>query len=70
MATSVRNSQANGIFKRVNQTIMGMLHIAEIDMATTVSENDIADFLTYAAWAVCSTYHAVLKVFPGTAIFG
>eukprot|EP00804_Cyclotella_cryptica_P022986 CCRYP_014983-RA/>CCRYP_014983-RA protein AED:0.46 eAED:0.46 QI:0/0/0/1/0/0/3/0/200 len=40
------------------------------DMADTVSESDIADFLTNAAWAVRSTYHTVLKTSPGAAIFG
>jgi hypothetical protein len=39
-------------------------------MANTVSESDIADFLTNAAWAVCSTYHTVLKTLPGAARFG
>ena len=47
-----------------------MLRTAEIDMADTVSESDIADFLTNAAWAVCSTYHTLLKASPGAAIFG
>ena len=47
-----------------------MLHIAENDMANTVSESDIADILTNAAWAICSTYHMVLKASPGAAIFG
>ncbi len=50
--------------------IMGMLCTAEIDMAHTVSEREIADFLTNAAWAICSTYHMVLKASPGAAIFG
>ncbi len=27
-------------------------------------------FLTNAAWAICSTYHTVLKASPGAAIFG
>eukprot|EP00804_Cyclotella_cryptica_P019352 CCRYP_006195-RA/>CCRYP_006195-RA protein AED:0.46 eAED:0.46 QI:0/-1/0/1/-1/1/1/0/89 len=49
---------------------MAMLCIADLDMADTVSESDIADFLTNAAWAVCSTYHTVLKTSPGAAIFG
>ena len=49
---------------------MGMLRTAEINMADTVSESDIADFLTNAAWAVCSTYLTVLKASPGAAIFG
>eukprot|EP00804_Cyclotella_cryptica_P019638 CCRYP_013981-RA/>CCRYP_013981-RA protein AED:0.47 eAED:0.47 QI:0/-1/0/1/-1/0/1/0/133 len=35
-----------------------------------MSESDIADFLTNAAWAVRSTYHTVLKTSPGAAIFG
>jgi hypothetical protein len=39
-------------------------------MADTINESDIADFLTNAAWAVCSTYHTVLKTSPGAAIFG
>ena len=47
-----------------------MLRTAELDMADTVSESDIADFLTNAAWAVRSTYHTVLKTSPGAAIFG
>ena len=46
-----------------------MLCTAEIDMANTVRECDIADFLTNAAWAICSTYHTVLKASPGKAIF-
>ena len=53
--SSVKNPQANAIFESVHQTIMGMLCTAEIDMADTVSKSDIADFLTNAAWAVCST---------------
>ena len=68
--TSVRNPQANAILERVHQTIMAMLRTAELDMTNTVSESDIADFLTNAAWAVRSTYHTVLKTSPGAAIFG
>ena len=48
---------------------MGMLCTAKIDMANTVSESDIADFFTNATWAICSTYHMVLKASPGAAIF-
>eukprot|EP00804_Cyclotella_cryptica_P025130 CCRYP_012980-RA/>CCRYP_012980-RA protein AED:0.39 eAED:0.39 QI:0/-1/0/1/-1/1/1/0/418 len=68
--TSVKNPQANAILERVHQTIMAMLRTAELDMADTISESDIADFLTNAAWAVRSTYHTVLKTSPGAAIFG
>ena len=68
--TSVRNPQANAILKQVHQTIMAMLCTAELDMTDTVSKSDIADFLTNAAWAVCSTYHTVLNTSPGAAIFG
>ena len=68
--TSVKNPQANAILERVNHMIMWMLHTAEIDVAVIVSESDIADFLTNAAWAVRSTYHTVLKASPSAAIFG
>jgi hypothetical protein len=49
---------------------MDMLRIAEIDMADSVKPNDIDVFLSDAAWAIRSTYHMVLKVSPGAAIFG
>ena len=54
----------------MHQVIMMMLHTAEIDMATSVAPSDIATLLTYAAWAIRSTYHMVLKASPGAAIFG
>jgi hypothetical protein len=47
-----------------------MMHTAELDMANTADPGDVADFLNDAAWAVCSTYHTVLKASPGAAIFG
>ena len=68
--TSIRNPQTNAILERVHQTIMAMLRTAELDMTETVSESDIADFLTNAAWAVHSTYNTVLETLPGAASFG
>ena len=47
-----------------------MLRTSELDMAKTVKASDIDVFLSDAAWAVCSTYHTVLKASPGAAIFG
>ncbi len=38
--------------------------------AMLVKTSDINVFLSDAAWAVCSTYHTVLKASPGAAIFG
>jgi hypothetical protein len=38
-----------------------MLHTAELDMADSVVPNDGNVFLDNAAWAICSTYHTVLK---------
>ena len=49
---------------------MRMLHTDEINKANIVGESDIADFFINAAWAICSTYHSVLKASPGAAIFG
>ena len=68
--TSVKNPQANAILERVHQVLMSMLRTAEIDMANSVAPSDIDAFLTNAAWAICSTYHTVLKASPGAAIFG
>jgi hypothetical protein len=38
-------------------------------MQETVTEDDIADFIANASWAIRSTYHTVLKSSPGAAIF-
>jgi hypothetical protein len=46
------------------------LRTSKLNMAETVKASDIDVFLSDAAWAVCSTYHTVLKAFPGEAIFG
>ena len=59
----------NAILERVHQVIMVMLRTAEIDMANSVDASDIDTFLTNVAWAICSTYHTVLKASPGAAIF-
>jgi hypothetical protein len=67
---SIKNLQANAILERMHQVIMTMLHTTELDMANTVVPSDIADFLTDTTWAICSTYHTVLKASPGAAIFG
>jgi hypothetical protein len=47
-----------------------MLCTAGLDMAEIVAPDDVNVFLGNAAWAICSTYHTVLKASPGTAIFG
>ena len=47
-----------------------MLCTAELDMANSVTPDDVNIFLDNAAWAICSTYHTVLKASPGAAIFG
>ncbi len=47
-----------------------MLHTSKLDVAESVKASDIDVFLSDAAWAICSTYHTVLKATPGAAIFG
>ena len=47
-----------------------MLRTAELDMADSVTPDDVDVFLDNAAWAIHSTYHTVLKASPGAAIFG
>jgi hypothetical protein len=46
------------------------LRTSKLDMTKLVKASDIDVFLSDAAWAVCSTYHTVLKASPGAAIFG
>jgi hypothetical protein len=68
--TTVKNPQANAILECLHQVLAQMLRTAELDMAKTVTPDDVDVFLDNAAWAICSTYHTVLKASPGVAIFG
>jgi hypothetical protein len=68
--TMVKNPRANGTLEHVHQVLRQMLRTAELDMANSVTPNDVNVFLDNAAWAICSTYHMVLKASPGAAIFG
>jgi hypothetical protein len=47
-----------------------MLRKAKLNMAETMTPDAVDVFLDNAAWAICSTYHTVLKASPGVAIFG
>jgi hypothetical protein len=47
-----------------------MLRTSKLDMAETISPDDVDVFLDNAAWAIHSTYHTVLKASPGAAILG
>ena len=67
--TTVKNPQANAILERVHQVLGQMLRTSELDMANSVSPDDVDVFLDNAAWAIRSTYHTVLKASPGAAIF-
>ncbi len=68
--TSVKNPQANAILEHIHAVLGNMLHTPELDMAKTVKASDIDVFLSDTTWAVCSTYHTVLKASPGAAKFG
>jgi hypothetical protein len=68
--TSVKNPQANALLERIHAVLGNMLRTSKLNMAETVKASDIDVFLSNAAWAVCSTYHSVLKASPGAAIFG
>ncbi len=60
----------NAILECIHAVLGNMLRTSELDMAKPVKASDIDVFLSDAAWAVCSTYHTVLKASPGAAIFG
>ncbi len=68
--TTVKNPQANAILECLHQVSAQMLHTAELDMAETVTPNDVDVFLDSVAWAICSNYHTVFKTSQGVAIFG
>ena len=68
--TMVKNPQVNAILECVHQVHRQMLCTSKLDMANSISPDDMDVFLDNATWAICSTYHTVLKASPGTAIFG
>jgi hypothetical protein len=68
--TTVKNPRANGVLECVHQVLGQMLCTAELDMANSVTPDNVDVFLDNAAWAIRSTYHTVLKASPGAAIFG
>jgi hypothetical protein len=68
--TMIKNPQANAILECLHQVLAQMLCTAEIDMAETVTPDDVNVFLDNAACVICSTYHTVLKASPDAAIFG
>ncbi len=43
------------------------MHTSEIDTANSDEPADIDTFINNAAWAVCKTYHKILKASPGAA---
>ncbi len=46
------------------------MRTSELDMADSVEPADIDAFIDTVTWAICSTYHTVLKASPGAAIYG
>jgi hypothetical protein len=68
--TTIKNPQANGILERLHQVLAQMLCMLELNMAKTITPDDVNVFPDNVAWAICSTYHTVLKTSPGAAIFG
>ncbi len=68
--TTIKNPQANAICEHVHQVLGTMIRTSELDMADSVHPADIDTFIDNAVWAICSTYHTVLKASPGAAIFG
>jgi hypothetical protein len=66
----VKNPRANGILECVHQVLEQMLCTVELDLADSVTPDDIDVFLDNKAWAIRSIYHTVLEASPGVAIFG
>ncbi len=53
----VKNPRVNDILERVHQVLEQMLGTAELDMANSVTPDDIDVFLDNTAWVICSRLH-------------
>ncbi len=67
--TTIKNPQANAILEHLHQVLGQMLCTSKLDMAKTITPDDVNVFLNNVAWGICSTYHTVLKFSPGAVIF-
>ena len=54
----------------IHAVFSDMMCTFNLDMHNTVATEDVADFITSSAWAICNSYHTVLGSMPGKAIFG
>jgi hypothetical protein len=68
--TTVKNLQANSVLERIHGVLGNMMQTSGLDNSDTTDKAMVDDFITNASWAVCSTYHTVLKLSPGAAVFG
>jgi hypothetical protein len=68
--TTIKNPQANAVLECLHQVLGQMLHTSELNMAETITTDEVNVFLDNTVWAIHSTYHTVLKATPGVAIFG
>jgi hypothetical protein len=68
--TTIKIPQTNTILECLHQVLGQMLRTSELDMAKTITPDDVDVFLDNTAWAIRSTYHTALKASPGAAIFG
>ncbi len=66
----IKNQQVNAILECLHQVLAQMLRTSELNMAKTITPDDVNVFLDNGAWAIPSTYYTVLKASPGVAIFG
>jgi hypothetical protein len=60
----------NAILERIHAIPGNMLCTSKLNMAEMVKASDMDIFLSDDTWAVCFTYHTVLRASPGAAIFG
>jgi hypothetical protein len=49
------------LLERIHAVLRNMLHTSKLNMAEMVKASVIDVFLSDTTWAICSTYHAVLK---------
>ena len=56
--------------ERIHGVLGNMMQTSDLNKPDTADKAMVDDFITNASWAVCSIYHTVLKLLPGTVVFG
>ena len=68
--TTIKNSQANSILKKVHQAFITMLRTKNLQKYDFDDIDPWDELLISVAWSICRTHHTTLQATPDQLVFG